>query len=203
MAGALRTQGLLPFLLGASCLRCRLAPSPPTSPLPLAPMALDSLNPRVTEHPSGWCPGGCSLRAGRRSLCSRCRHGQGAGRGLWTRGRGLTARLLRRGDWVCTLCRSLTQPEMEYDCENARYDQPGARAPPGLSLCDQKVGPWEPGSEGPAGPSGCPSLGLCLTLRSVGVRHDTSSASCSPLAGAAELSLGVEALSLPLGGLAS
>lgn len=42
------------------------------------------------------------------------------------------------GDWVCTLCRSLTQPEMEYDCENARYDQPGARAPPGLSLCDQK-----------------------------------------------------------------
>lgn len=42
------------------------------------------------------------------------------------------------GDWVCTLCRSLTQPEMEYDCENTRYDQPGARAPPGLSLCDQK-----------------------------------------------------------------
>uniref|UniRef100_A0A8C3VWD8 Tripartite motif containing 66 n=1 Tax=Catagonus wagneri TaxID=51154 RepID=A0A8C3VWD8_9CETA len=42
------------------------------------------------------------------------------------------------GDWVCTLCRSLTRPEMEYDCENARYDQPGARAPPGLSVCDQK-----------------------------------------------------------------
>ncbi|XP_059787045.1 tripartite motif-containing protein 66 isoform X2 [Balaenoptera ricei] len=42
------------------------------------------------------------------------------------------------GDWVCTLCRSLTQPEMEYDCENARYNQPGVRAPPGLSACDQK-----------------------------------------------------------------
>ncbi|XP_069891361.1 tripartite motif-containing protein 66 isoform X3 [Dipodomys merriami] len=42
------------------------------------------------------------------------------------------------GDWVCTLCRSLTQPEMEYDCENARYNQPGVRAPPGLSIYDQK-----------------------------------------------------------------
>uniref|UniRef100_A0A673UHM6 Tripartite motif-containing protein 66 n=2 Tax=Suricata suricatta TaxID=37032 RepID=A0A673UHM6_SURSU len=42
------------------------------------------------------------------------------------------------GDWVCTLCRSLTQPEMEYDCENARYNQPGMRATPGLSIYDQK-----------------------------------------------------------------
>nr|KAF6468411.1 tripartite motif containing 66 [Rousettus aegyptiacus] len=42
------------------------------------------------------------------------------------------------GDWVCTLCRSLTQPEMEYDCENARYHQPGVRASPGLSISDQK-----------------------------------------------------------------
>ncbi|XP_045146982.1 tripartite motif-containing protein 66 [Echinops telfairi] len=42
------------------------------------------------------------------------------------------------GEWVCTLCRSLTQPEMEYDCENARCDQPGVRAPPGLSVYDQK-----------------------------------------------------------------
>ncbi|XP_048216524.1 tripartite motif-containing protein 66 isoform X2 [Perognathus longimembris pacificus] len=42
------------------------------------------------------------------------------------------------GDWVCTLCRSLTQPEMEYDCENARYNQPGVRALPGLSIYDQK-----------------------------------------------------------------
>nr|XP_019803511.2 tripartite motif-containing protein 66 isoform X3 [Tursiops truncatus] len=42
------------------------------------------------------------------------------------------------GDWVCTLCRSLSQPEMEYDCENARYNQPGVRAPPGLSAYDQK-----------------------------------------------------------------
>ncbi|XP_072650239.1 tripartite motif-containing protein 66 isoform X2 [Canis lupus baileyi] len=42
------------------------------------------------------------------------------------------------GDWVCTLCRSLTQPEMEYDCENARYYQPGMRDTPGLSIYDQK-----------------------------------------------------------------
>nr|KAF6343822.1 tripartite motif containing 66 [Pipistrellus kuhlii] len=42
------------------------------------------------------------------------------------------------GDWVCTLCRSLTQPEMEYDCENARYNQPGIQALPGLSIFDQK-----------------------------------------------------------------
>uniref|UniRef100_G1SNX8 Tripartite motif containing 66 n=1 Tax=Oryctolagus cuniculus TaxID=9986 RepID=G1SNX8_RABIT len=42
------------------------------------------------------------------------------------------------GEWVCTLCRSLSQPEMEYDCENARYNQPGVRAPPGLSVYDQK-----------------------------------------------------------------
>ncbi|XP_038938511.1 tripartite motif-containing protein 66 isoform X7 [Rattus norvegicus] len=42
------------------------------------------------------------------------------------------------GEWVCTLCRSLTQPEMEYDCENARYSHPGVRALPGLSMYDQK-----------------------------------------------------------------
>lgn len=41
---------------------------------------------------------------------------------------------------MCTLCRSLTQPEMEYDCENARYSHPGVRALPGLSMYDQKVG---------------------------------------------------------------
>ncbi|EDL16936.1 tripartite motif-containing 66, isoform CRA_b [Mus musculus] len=42
------------------------------------------------------------------------------------------------GEWVCTLCRSLTQPEMEYDCENARYGHPGVRVLPGLSMYDQK-----------------------------------------------------------------
>lgn len=49
---------------------------------------------------------------------------------------------------MCTLCRSLTQPEMEYDCENARYYQPGMRDTPGLSIYDQKVGKglWEQGS---------------------------------------------------------
>lgn len=50
------------------------------------------------------------------------------------------SRLLCRGEWVCTLCRSLTQPEMEYDCENARYSHSGVRALPGLSTYDQKVG---------------------------------------------------------------
>lgn len=29
---------------------------------------------------------------------------------------------------------------MEYDCENARYSQPGVRAHTGLSMWDQKVG---------------------------------------------------------------
>ncbi|VTJ64670.1 Hypothetical predicted protein, partial [Marmota monax] len=33
----------------------------------------------------------------------------------------------------------LTQPEMEYDCENARYSQLGVRVLPGLSTCDQKA----------------------------------------------------------------
>ncbi|XP_051048531.1 tripartite motif-containing protein 66 isoform X5 [Phodopus roborovskii] len=42
------------------------------------------------------------------------------------------------GEWVCTLCRSLMQPEMEYDCENARYSQPGVQASPGLNMYDQK-----------------------------------------------------------------
>ncbi|XP_053418334.1 tripartite motif-containing protein 66 isoform X2 [Nycticebus coucang] len=42
------------------------------------------------------------------------------------------------GEWVCTLCRSLTQPEVEYDCENARYSQPGMRTSAGLSTYDQK-----------------------------------------------------------------
>lgn len=80
---------------------------------------------------------------------------------------------------MCTLCRSLTQPEMEYDCENARYNQPGMRATPGLSIYDQKV--WGgsenkvsclghsplPGAEaflrGMGGLSRYLSVGLCLT----------------------------------------
>ncbi|XP_043828332.1 tripartite motif-containing protein 66 [Dromiciops gliroides] len=44
------------------------------------------------------------------------------------------------GEWVCTLCRSLTKPEVEYDCDNTRYGHanPGGRGLPGLSEYDQK-----------------------------------------------------------------
>ncbi|XP_072475598.1 tripartite motif-containing protein 66 isoform X3 [Notamacropus eugenii] len=44
------------------------------------------------------------------------------------------------GEWVCTLCRSLTKPEVEYDCDNTRYGHtsPGGRLLPGLSEYDQK-----------------------------------------------------------------
>uniref|UniRef100_A0A3B1KJP8 Tripartite motif containing 66 n=2 Tax=Astyanax mexicanus TaxID=7994 RepID=A0A3B1KJP8_ASTMX len=40
------------------------------------------------------------------------------------------------GDWVCTLCRDVQRPEVEYDCEDARL--PVAIAPSGLSACDQR-----------------------------------------------------------------
>uniref|UniRef100_F7DW73 Tripartite motif-containing protein 66 n=1 Tax=Monodelphis domestica TaxID=13616 RepID=F7DW73_MONDO len=44
------------------------------------------------------------------------------------------------GEWVCTLCRSLTKPEVEYDCDNTRYGHtnPGGRLLSGLSDYDQK-----------------------------------------------------------------
>ncbi|XP_051819999.1 tripartite motif-containing protein 66 [Antechinus flavipes] len=44
------------------------------------------------------------------------------------------------GEWVCTLCRSLTKPEVEYDCDNTRYGHAGlgGRVLPGLSEYDQK-----------------------------------------------------------------
>lgn len=64
-------------------------------------------------------------------------HGQRVRGGCWLL---IRPHLLHRGEWVCTLCRSLVQPEMEYDCENARYSQPGVRPAPGLSVYDQKVG---------------------------------------------------------------
>ncbi|XP_072516242.1 tripartite motif-containing protein 66 [Salminus brasiliensis] len=40
------------------------------------------------------------------------------------------------GDWVCTLCRDVQRPEVEYDCEDVRL--PIAIAPSGLSACDQR-----------------------------------------------------------------
>ncbi|KAM3626231.1 uncharacterized protein V6R79_025138 [Siganus canaliculatus] len=41
------------------------------------------------------------------------------------------------GDWVCSLCRDVVQPEVEYDCENERTS--AERTPAhGLSACDQR-----------------------------------------------------------------
>ncbi|KAG6933133.1 tripartite motif containing 66 [Chelydra serpentina] len=44
------------------------------------------------------------------------------------------------GEWVCTLCRNLLKPEVEYDCENTRYSRynKGDRALHGLDDLDQK-----------------------------------------------------------------
>uniref|UniRef100_A0A8C7EFH5 RING-type E3 ubiquitin transferase n=1 Tax=Nothoprocta perdicaria TaxID=30464 RepID=A0A8C7EFH5_NOTPE len=41
------------------------------------------------------------------------------------------------GEWVCTLCRNPVKPEVEYDCENARYSHSN-KAPDGLDEYDQK-----------------------------------------------------------------
>ncbi|XP_066504323.1 tripartite motif-containing protein 66 isoform X2 [Hoplias malabaricus] len=38
------------------------------------------------------------------------------------------------GDWVCTLCRDVQRPEVEYDCEDVRM--PTAVLPSGLTACD-------------------------------------------------------------------
>lgn len=46
---------------------------------------------------------------------------------------------LLRGDWVCSLCRDVTQPEVEYDCENERISGEHA-ASHGLPESDQRVG---------------------------------------------------------------
>uniref|UniRef100_A0A8C4W615 Tripartite motif containing 66 n=1 Tax=Gopherus evgoodei TaxID=1825980 RepID=A0A8C4W615_9SAUR len=44
------------------------------------------------------------------------------------------------GEWVCTLCRNLLKPEVEYDCENTRHSRcnKGDRALHGLDDLDQK-----------------------------------------------------------------
>ncbi|KAL1271473.1 hypothetical protein QQF64_030489, partial [Cirrhinus molitorella] len=41
-----------------------------------------------------------------------------------------------RGDWICTLCRDVEQPEVEYDCENDQMST--GSMPYGLSACDQR-----------------------------------------------------------------
>ncbi|XP_077941549.1 tripartite motif-containing protein 66 isoform X2 [Gasterosteus aculeatus] len=41
------------------------------------------------------------------------------------------------GDWLCSLCRDVMQPEVEYDCENKRTS--GGHTPAhGLPVCDQR-----------------------------------------------------------------
>uniref|UniRef100_A0A087XQI7 Tripartite motif containing 66 n=1 Tax=Poecilia formosa TaxID=48698 RepID=A0A087XQI7_POEFO len=40
------------------------------------------------------------------------------------------------GDWVCSVCRDVLQPEVEYDCENERSS--AANTAHGLSACDQR-----------------------------------------------------------------
>lgn len=44
-----------------------------------------------------------------------------------------------RGDWVCTLCRDVLQPDVEYNGDNERASGENASANL-LSPCDQKVG---------------------------------------------------------------
>ncbi|KAK2854001.1 hypothetical protein Q5P01_006662 [Channa striata] len=39
------------------------------------------------------------------------------------------------GDWMCSLCRDVVQPEVEYDCERTSGDHTSAH---GLSACDQR-----------------------------------------------------------------
>lgn len=43
------------------------------------------------------------------------------------------------GDWVCSLCRDVVQPEVEYDCESARTPGEHTTATYGLAACDQRV----------------------------------------------------------------
>lgn len=45
--------------------------------------------------------------------------------------------ILFRGDWVCSLCRNVVEPEVEYNCEDERT--PGEHATHGLSTCDKRV----------------------------------------------------------------
>ncbi|XP_052001476.1 tripartite motif-containing protein 66 isoform X2 [Xyrauchen texanus] len=40
------------------------------------------------------------------------------------------------GDWICTLCRDVEQPEVEYDCENVQMST--GTVPYGLLACDQR-----------------------------------------------------------------
>uniref|UniRef100_A0A8C3L1J0 Tripartite motif containing 33 n=1 Tax=Chrysolophus pictus TaxID=9089 RepID=A0A8C3L1J0_CHRPC len=41
------------------------------------------------------------------------------------------------GDWICTFCRDLSKPEVEYDCDNLQHSKKGKTAQ-GLSPVDQR-----------------------------------------------------------------
>ncbi|OXB73664.1 UNVERIFIED_CONTAM: hypothetical protein H355_017086 [Colinus virginianus] len=42
------------------------------------------------------------------------------------------------GDWICTFCRDLSKPEVEYDCDNLQHSKKGKTAQ-GLSPVDQRI----------------------------------------------------------------
>lgn len=50
-----------------------------------------------------------------------------------------------RGDWICTLCRDVEQPEVEYDCENVQMST--GMMPYGLSAWDQRVSEGDAASD--------------------------------------------------------
>lgn len=45
---------------------------------------------------------------------------------------------LYSGDWICTFCRDIGKPEVEYDCDNMQHSKKGKTAQ-GLSPVDQRV----------------------------------------------------------------
>ncbi|KQL51958.1 E3 ubiquitin-protein ligase TRIM33 [Amazona aestiva] len=42
------------------------------------------------------------------------------------------------GEWICTFCRDLSKPEVEYDCDNSQHSKKGKTAQ-GLSPVDQRI----------------------------------------------------------------
>ncbi|EMP35995.1 E3 ubiquitin-protein ligase TRIM33 [Chelonia mydas] len=42
------------------------------------------------------------------------------------------------GEWICTFCRDLSKPEVEYDCDNLQHSKKGKTAQ-GLSPVDQRI----------------------------------------------------------------
>lgn len=42
------------------------------------------------------------------------------------------------GEWICTFCRDLNKPELEYDCDNSQHSKKG-KTVQGLNPVDQMV----------------------------------------------------------------